>query len=509
MTTSQATVPYWQTARPIGPFPRLRRDLHTDVVVIGGGITGLTAAYLLRRAGRRVVVLERGRLAATDTGHTTAHLTCVLDTPLTTLVRSFGEDHARAAWDAGLAALAQIDDCVRTEQIDCDFTWVPGYLHAPVDRPVDAEVEAFLKSEADTAAGLGFDVRYLDRVPLMNRPGVVVSGQARFHPLRYLAGLVRAITADDDGAIFEHTAAEEVTERPLAVVAGGHRVECDYIVVATHNPIVGKASLLAATVLQTKLALYSSYALAARVETDDVPDALFWDTDDPYHYLRRERRQGFDCVIWGGEDHKTGQADDGAARFDRLAAALATIVPDASTTHRWSGQVIETADGLPFIGEMAPRQYAATGFAGNGMTLGTLGGMMACDAALGRPNPWTGLFDPDRTNIRAGAWDYLRENKDYPYYLVRDRFAGPDGRSLREVPRGTGRLLDLDGRRVAAYREADGTVRLLSATCTHMGCHVRWNDVERTWDCPCHGSRFAPTGDVLSGPAEKPLPAVE
>jgi glycine/D-amino acid oxidase-like deaminating enzyme/nitrite reductase/ring-hydroxylating ferredoxin subunit len=454
-------------------------------------------------------VLERNRLAAIDTGHTTAHLTCVLDTPLSTLVQSVGEDHARAAWDAGLAALAQVDHCVRAEQLDCDFAWVPGYLHAPIDKPVDAQTDRFLRKEADTAAGLGFDARYLDRVPLMNRPGLVVSGQARIHPLRYLAGLVRAITADEDGAIFEHTAAEEVTERPLTVVAGAHRVTCDYVVVATHNPIAGKASLLAATVLQTKLALYSSYAIAARVETGQVPDALFWDTGDPYRYLRTERRQGFDSVIWGGEDHKTGQADDVAARFERLSDTLAGLVPEASVTHRWSGQVIETADGLPFIGEIAPRQHVATGFSGNGITLGTVGGMMACDAALGRPNPWTGLFDPDRTNIRAGAWDYLRENKDYPYYLIRDRFAGPDGRSLREVPRGSGRLLDIDGRRVAAYRDLDGTAHVRSATCPHMGCHVHWNDVERTWDCPCHGSRFTPTGEVLSGPAERPLAGVD
>ena len=505
-STLPATAPYWHLTGPIHPFPRLRRNLSTDVVVIGGGLTGITTAYLLRQAGRRVVLLERGRLATSDTGHTTAHLTCALDTPLAELVDSFGEDHARAAWDAGLAALAQIDEHVRRERIDCDFEWLPGYLHAPPGTLPTSDDTAFLEREAHTAAALGFDARFVERVPLVNQPGVELGGQARFHPRRYLAGLVAALTSGEDALVFEHTSANELTQEPMTLHAGSNAIRCEYVVLATHSPLAGTLGWLNATVLQTKLALYSSYAVAARVQPGRVPDALFWDTSDPYRYLRLEPRSGFDCVIYGGEDHKTGQADDGMVRFERLAAALASLVPGAQVTHRWSGQVIETADGLPFIGEVSPRIFTATGYAGNGMTLGTLAAMMACDAALGRSNPWQGLFDPDRTNIRAGLWDYLRENKDYPYYLVRDRFAGTQGRTLRDIPRGSGRLIDHDGRRVAAYRDVDGAVHLLSPACTHMGCHVRWNDAERTWDCPCHGSRFTPRGEVLSGPAESPLP---
>jgi Rieske Fe-S protein len=286
---------------------------------------------------------------------------------------------------------------------------------------------------------------------------------------------------------------------------GPHQVRGEYVVVATHSPLAAKAGWLSATLLQTKLSLYSTYAVAGRIEAGRVPDALFWDTATPYRYVRLERRQGLDYVIYGGEDHKTGQADDAGARFERLAAALAELVPGTQTSHRWSGQVVETADGLPFIGETAPGQFVATGFAGNGLTFGTLAAMMACDAVVGRANPWHGLFDPDRTNLRAGLWNYLRENKDYPYYLIRDRFAGAEGRFTREIPRGSGRILEQNGRRVAAYRDFDGSVRLLSPTCTHLGCYVRWNDAERTWDCPCHGSRFSPDGHVLSGPAETPL----
>jgi Rieske Fe-S protein len=268
---------------------------------------------------------------------------------------------------------------------------------------------------------------------------------------------------------------------------------------------VGLGNLASATLFQTKLALYTSYAVAGRLPAGSVPDALFWESADPYHYLRVEPHQGFDVVIFGGEDHKTGQADDTSACFDRLERTLKGLVPQIEVTHRWSGQVIETADGLPYIGETAERQFAATGFSGNGMTFGTLGGIMAADFVTGGRNPWVDLFEPSRQKIRGAAWDYLTENKDYPYYMIRDRFAGSQGRSLRGLRRGDGKLLDLDGKRVAAYRDLDGSTRVKSAICTHMGCEVAWNTAERTWDCPCHGSRFKPDGAVIAGPAESPL----
>jgi Rieske Fe-S protein len=240
-----------------------------------------------------------------------------------------------------------------------------------------------------------------------------------------------------------------------------------------------------------------------------APEALYWDTADPYHYVRIDRHRDYDYAIVGGEDHKTGQIADTTKCYSSLERTCLDLLPQMDITHRWSGQVIETNDGLPYIGEIAPRQFVATGYAGNGMTFGTVAAMMAADAVAGRANPWAELFDVSRTKIRGGTWDYVRENLDYPYYMVRDRFAGADGKSLRAVPRGEGRILDLEGRTVAAWRAPDGGVTLLSAVCTHMGCRVDWNDAERTWDCPCHGSRFSPTGDVLSGPAEAPLERVE
>jgi len=503
-TAAQLDVkPYWHDSSQMPRFRPLERDLRVDVGIVGGGITGLTAAYLLKRAGKTVAVIDRDRLGGVDTGHTTAHVTCVTDADLSDLVADFGRDHAQATWDAGLAAIAEIDTIVENESIDCHWDWVPGYKFAALDGDAQKEADR-LRKEAAIARDLGFEVTFLDAVPFFNRPGIEVSGQARFHPRRYLAALASLV--DGDGShVHEHTESEEIVDDPLAIKAGGHTISCDHVIIATHTPLMGKTNIVSATTFQSKLFLYSTYVIAGRVPRDTVPDALFWDTADPYHYLRLDRHRDYDVVIFGGQDHKTGQADDTESCYAALQRTLTGLIPNIDITHRWSGQVIETADGLPFIGETSSRQFIGTGYAGNGMTFGTVAALMARDSVLGRRNPWDDLFDPGRTKVMAGAWDYVKENADYPYYLLKDRLTGPDGKSLRELRRGEGRILDLKGERVAAWRSPAGRVTMLSPTCTHMGCEVDWNEAESTWDCPCHGSRFKPTGAVLSGPAESPL----
>jgi glycine/D-amino acid oxidase-like deaminating enzyme len=235
------TTPYWQTTVALPRFRSLDRDLRVDVAIVGGGITGITAAYLLKKAGKRVALFERHRCLRADTGHTTAHLTCVTDTRLSELVKSFGADHARATWDAGLAAIAQIDGLVRTEAIECGFAWVPGYLHAPPHQPAqDSEREAAtLRDEANQIEELGFDARYLDRVPFMNVPGIEIAGQARFNPIQYLAALLARVHGGD-GHVFEETNVDEVNadanESTASLIVGSHTVTCDYVIIATHNP---------------------------------------------------------------------------------------------------------------------------------------------------------------------------------------------------------------------------------------------------------------------------------
>jgi glycine/D-amino acid oxidase-like deaminating enzyme/nitrite reductase/ring-hydroxylating ferredoxin subunit len=489
------------------PYPALDHDLEVDVVVVGGGVTGLTAAYLLRQEGARVAVIERDRIAQGDTARTTAHLTYVTDSRLHELADKLGKDAAKALWEGGAAAIDEIARIAQTTGADCGFTWVPGYLHASLDSR-DAREADRLRDDAALAVEFGFDAAFQERVPYADRPGVRFANQAKFHPRRYLAALAETIPGNGSH-IFENTSLEEVSDKPMAVRANGKRIRCKYLIIATHNPLSGKKGLVSAALFQTKLALYTSYVLGARLPEGTVPEALFWDTADPYHYLRVDTHQGYQYAIFGGKDVKTGQERDAEHVFQRLEGSLRSALPNADVTHRWLGQVIETDDGLPFIGENAEAQFIATGFSGNGFTFGTLAAVMARDWYLKRANPWSELFRVDRSPFHGGLWQYLKENVDYPYYFLRDRMSGVEGRSLEVLGKSEGKILELNGRTVAAYRDKTGKVTFCSPICTHLKCLVRWNAADATWDCPCHGSRFRPTGEVIGGPAEDPLEQIE
>lgn len=499
------TQPYWIETVELPQFPPLSNDLEVDAVVIGGGLTGITAAYLLKKAGAKVALLERQRCASADTGHTTAHLTYVTDYRLHRLVKTFGCDGARAFWEAGVAGIDQIDEIVRELKIDCEFKWVPGYLHAS---PFGGENdESSLRKDFELARELGFEAEWVEEVPYASRPGIRFANQAKFHPGKYLKALLATIPGDGS-YVFENTEASEFKEEPLSVRAGNFQIRCRYVFIATHTPLIGKTGLLAATLFQSKLALYTSYVLGARLPRGTVPEGLFWDTSDPYHYLRVDRHGDGDYAIFGGEDCKTGQEKDSKQVFGSLEEKLKRVLPRAELTHRWLGQVIETNDGLPFIGENDGQQFVATGFCGNGFTLGTLSAVMARDRFLKRKNPWFDLFAVNRREFHGGTWRYIKENLDYPFYMVRDRLARAESDSIEDLKFGEGKIVRVDGKKVAAYRDGTGKVHLLSPVCTHMKCIVRWNDADETWDCPCHGSRFKADGEVFAGPAEEPLEKV-
>lgn len=487
-------------------FPPKELPRQVDVVIVGGGITGLTAAHLLKKAGKHVALFDRERIGAGETGNTSAHLTYVTDLRLSELVRRFGEEAAQLVWRGGETALDVIETNVEECDISCGFRRVPGFVYASIHG--DKDESDTLREESQAANDLGFAARFLKAGPIMSKPAVSYADQALFHPLAYLSGLARAV--DGDGSVVrEQCELGEVLNDPMVVVVNGENIACDYLIIATHVPLMGLTGLVSATLFQTKLYPYSSYVVGARVPRSTLQPGLYSDTSDPYYYLRIHEDQTGRYAVFGGEDHKTGQVEDTAACFTGVEKTLREIIPDAEVERRWSGQVIETSDGLPFMGETAERQFVSTGYSGNGLTFGTLGGIMAHDAVMKRSNPWQELFDPARKKMLSGLKTVISENIDYPVHFILDRLRQDRTSGADAVARGEGKVLTISGKPVACHRTATGQLIKVSAVCTHMGCLVRWNKGEQTWDCPCHGSRFTPDGLVLGGPAEEPLEKVE
>jgi len=497
LTSGASHTPWLDTAaRPI--FPKLEGDVDVDVAIIGGGIFGLSAAYSLSLEGRRVAVLEDGVIGSGETGRTSAHLASAMDDRFFRLEQLHGEDGARLAWQSHASAIEKIEAIVRRHQIDCDFERLPGYLFVPRGEPSD-----ILDREFEACRRIGVDgVERLERTPLGDGPCLKFENQGQFHPLKYLSGIAVA-TVRQGGQIFERSHVEDwdIQDRVKVQVARGGTVTAADLIVATNAPI---ASRLRIPLRQYP---YQTYVVALRLQQGQLPKGLYWDTADPYHYMRfappEEGDEGL--LLVGGEDHKTGQPgrENGHERYARLEAWARERVPCGEAVFRWSGQVHEPADGLGFIGRYSDHVYIATGDSGQGMTHGTITGMLLRDLLIGRENPWAGLYDPRRSALK-GFGEMASENLNvlpkYGRWITGGDVSGP-----REIPEGEGRVVRRGLKKLAMYRDERGELHTMSAVCPHLGCIVAWNGTERTWDCPCHGSRFAPEGRVLNGPANTDL----
>ena len=489
----------WRAMRQLGGFAPLPGPLEVDVAVVGGGITGVTAALILCRAGKRVALLEGGTIASGETGNTTSHLTEAIDARYQTLIKDFGEDNARLVAQSNRDAIDWIEATVREAGMDCGFARVPGYLYT--ERPRDLKG---LANELDAARRAGGQVQWTDTVPLPFRTEGAVrwENQAQFHATAYLDGLLKE--AISHGLqVFEHTRVVGVHEdAPCRVETDRGTVRAADVFVAANVPVNNRV------LLHTKIAAYCSYAIAAEVPAG-FASGLFWDTDDPYHYIRTHTIGATAYLIVGGEDHKTGDETDTNTCFERLIAYTATRFGGLSPSFRWSGQIIEPVDGLPYIGRnaVAQRVYVATGYGGNGMTFGTLAGMIVADAILGHANPYASLYEATRVKPLVAAIEYVKENAGFAARLLTDRLTSlnAEDRAVQSLTPGEGGIFDSDEGKVAVCRDRNGVVHACSAVCTHLGCDVRWNSGEQSWHCPCHGSRFSPDGSVINGPAVSDL----
>jgi glycine/D-amino acid oxidase-like deaminating enzyme/nitrite reductase/ring-hydroxylating ferredoxin subunit len=500
MEPRNASVPLFADTVPPVAIPSLagepKQGLSADVVVIGAGIAGLTTAYLLARAGRSVIVLDSIGVGAGMTGRTTAHLSCAIDDRYAVLIRRRGVDDARLAAESHAGAIDRIEQIARNEGIDCDFARVDGYLFPFADdlETIDKELEAAHRAGLTQVERLG-----LPPVAALGGPCLRFPNQGRFHAMKYLAGLVRCLQRDG-ARLFGKARVVGVEDGEVVRIetASGHRIEGGRAVVATNTPFNDRFAL------HTKQAPYRTYAIAAEVPAGTVPDALYWDTGDPYHYVRLQpigdRKAHW--LIVGGEDHKTGQADDGALRLQRLEEWARTRFPAmAAVRWRWSGQVMETVDFLAFAGRNPGDRnvFVATGDSGMGITHGTIAGIVIAELAQGRSHPWATLYDPGRKTL-AAAGDFARENLNVAAQFV-DLVTGGDVDSPDQVKPGSGAVIRRGMAKRAVYRDEHGGVHERSAVCPHLGCIVAWNSFERGWDCPCHGSLYAADGTVLNGPS--------
>ena len=498
------SISMWMANITLPSFSKLLANEQAQVCIVGAGIAGLTTAYLLGREGKSVIVLDDGPIVSGETERTTAHLVCALDDRYVDLERLHGEKGARLAAESHSAAIDQIERIVREEHIDCDFERLDGYLFVPTGESTD-----LLDTEISAAQRAGLTgVHMVSRAPITSFDTgrtLCFPRQAQFHPLKYLTAIARAIIRDGGRIYTEtHVARIEGGESARIETQDGLTVTADAVVVATNTPV---NALLA---IHTKQAAYRTFVIGATVPAGSISTGLYWDTANPYHYVRLSRSLSVesDVLIVGGEDHKTGQADDAEARYVRLEKwARARFPMMTDIAFRWSGQIMEPVDGLAFIGRNpmdTPNVYIATGDSGNGMTHGTIAGMVLTDLIHGRENAWSTLYEPSRKTLSA-LNTFAKETLNMVAQYA-DWFTPGDIKEDAFIPAGSGAVVRRGLKKIAVYCDEAGRVHERSAVCPHLEGIVAWNHSEQTWDCPCHGSRFDRFGKVLNGPAITDLP---
>lgn len=518
MTTSQQphahqkTTSYWQQLLDSENSPRredlsLKADLSTQVVIVGAGISGLTTAYLLLKQGYEVVVIDKETIGRNETGLTTAHLSNALDDGYFNIRKWHGDRGAQLAYESHTKAIDTIDKICLEEGINCEFTRVPGYLFLSSQHNVRHLIE-----ELTACHVAGFlDTELFPHIPVsfFNSGQVLMfPKQGQFHPIKYIYGLIEAISRMG-GKIYWNSPITEVTGGAKAKVStvDGYKVSADYCVVATNSPINNRVTI------HTKEAAYRTYVIGMKVPHGLMQPMLIWDTEDPYHYIRLELdpNKKDDLLIIGGEDHRTGQDEHPEENYQRLEKwANQVLKLHYPVTHKWSGQILEPVDGLAFIGHNPGDHqniFIGTGDSGHGMTHGTIAGLLLTDLIVGKQNEWTSLYSP-----RRKSWNeigtYFKENLNTSMQYS-DWLSHGDVDSTTEIEPREGAIISQGISRYAAYKDSDGDVHVFSATCPHLGGIVRWNSGEKTWDCPCHGSRFNCYGEVINGPAKTGLTPVD
>ncbi|HET6244345.1 MAG: FAD-dependent oxidoreductase [Bacteroidetes bacterium] len=504
--TSGQNNTFWINSSVPVSYSELQQDISVDVVIVGGGIAGVTTAYMLVKEGKTVAIIEDGYIGSGETGRTTAHIVNALDDRYFEIEKVFGHEGARLAAQSHTAAIEMIEKIVLEEAIPCDFERLNGYLFLHSSDKEESIIEEY---EATQRAGINTEIiNHIPGIPTEQGPCLKFKDQAQFHPMKYLKGLCDVIISFG-GMIFTGTHAKTIDKNGI-VTSHGYRVKAKQIVVATNSPVNNKVAI------HTKQAPYRTYVIGAKIPKNSLPKALWWDTGEqnskwhtnPYHYVRLQSYDHkYDLLIIGGEDHKTGQDEEQVIdRFQRLKKWALKRFPIEEIIYKWSGQVIEPVDYLAFIGRNpmdSKNIYIVTGDSGNGMTHGTIAGILITDLIHGRKNDWAKIYDPSRIHLESTK-EFIEENanviKQYGDFLKGDKVENEDF-----LMKGEGAIIRNGMSRLAVYKDEFGEIHAYNAICPHLKCVVHWNNDEKTFDCPCHGSRFSCYGKVVNGPANSDL----
>lgn len=489
-----APMPYWIASTPETDYSALAEDLSVDVAIVGGGMTGITSAYLLKKEGYKVAILDAGRIAHGTSGHTTAKITSQHGLVYNKILKSLGREHAKQYADSNESAIHFIADLIKEKNISCDFSWQPAYVFTQDDNYVDK-----IQKEVETASDLGIIASYLEEIPLPFKVKAAVrfDNQAQFHPRKYLYELQKEIPGDGS-YIFENTRIMDVKEgKPCTLITEkGNKVTALKVILASHYPCYDGLGMYF-----TRLYPERSYALAIKAK-EKFPGGMYITAENPGRSLRSTPYEDGELILVVGEHHKTGQGEDLNKHYINLKKFAMDTYTVENIPWRWSTHDYTTPDGVPYIGNLtsgAPDIFVATGYGKWGMTTSTLASIMLKDLITKGESPWRDVYSPSRFTPAASAVEIIKENADVAKHLIKGKLSVPPNNVL--IDNGEGKVIDVDAQRAGAYRDDNGTLHIVDTTCTHVGCELNWNNAEKTWDCPCHGSRFTVEGDIVEGPA--------
>lgn len=493
---------YWieSTKNMMREYPALSEDIKTDVIIVGGGIAGITCAYLLSKEGLSVAVLEANRIARGTTGHTTAKVTSQHGLIYHKLSEQLGNELARQYADANETAIREIKALTESLKIDCDFVSQQAFVFTENDEYIQD-----LHDETEAAKNLGIKAEFVESIPFpfTIKGAVRFDGQAQFHPLKYTLSLAKPIT-DNGGKIFEKTRAVEVGfDNGFTVITQqGKKISAGILVIASHYPFYNKHGAYFTRIYQER-----SYVTAIKA-AEPYPGGIYINAEKPTRSLRSQKTEDGELILVGGAHHKAGQCEDTWEKYGDLFDFANPYFTISEIPYRWSTQDCMTLDKIPYVGNFTddtPNLYITTGFGKWGMTNSMASGMLLRDLIVKGDSPWKDVYSPSRETKAASAISFVTENLNVAKNLIGGKLEQPETEEEIELAPGEGKVVELSGKRAGAYRHDDGLLYIVNTTCTHMGCELNWNSAERTWDCPCHGSRFSHEGKIIEGPAVKDL----